>query len=107
MNKRFFQSMFSNATSGQVYRFQGTIPAGTSSAEHVTVLYTQAAGSGYDTTVVELPDHQAIVLYTSAPEDTLSSADFELITNLIPDPLPEPEPEVEGNVEVSGDTVPE
>jgi len=76
MNKRFFQSMFYHATSGQVYRYLGTIPAGISPAEHVTVLYVQAAGSGYDTTVVEIPEFQTIVLYTSAPEDTLSLADF-------------------------------
>ena len=109
MNKSFFQNMFANATSGQVYRFTGAIPDGVSAAEHLTNLYVQAMGHGYDTTVVEIPKFQATVLYSSAPEDTFNSSDFELITDLVPDPIPEPVPEIvvtDSNVEVSGNTTP-
>lgn len=109
MNKRFFQSMFSNATSGQVYRFIGTVPGGVYSDEYITNLYVQAMGQRYDTTVVEIPEFRTTVLFSSAAENLLDSPNFELITDLTPDPIPEPlpEPESEGNVEVGGGTTPE
>jgi citrate lyase synthetase len=90
MNKEFFQSIFSQKM-GYVYRYTGTVPAGESTAHYITEQFAQAAGSNLVNTVVtELINFGIIVIYNYATEDTISNSNFELITDLVPDPIPEP-----------------
>ena len=90
MNKEFFQSIFSQKM-GYVYAYKGTVPEGESPAHYITEQFAQAAGSNLVNTVVtELPNFGVTVIYNHADVDTISSPNFELITDLVPDPIPEP-----------------
>jgi hypothetical protein len=90
MNKQFFQSIF-NQKMGFVYAYKGTVPEGESPAHYITAQFAQAAGSNLVNTVVsELPTFGVTVIYYHSEENNINSANFELITDLVPDPIPEP-----------------
>lgn len=92
MNKELFQRIFAQTT-GYVYRYTGTVPEGESQAHYITEQFAQAAGSNLvNTVVVELPNFGVTVIYHHA-EDTVSSPNFEVITDLVPDPIPDPQVE--------------
>jgi len=91
MNKEFFQSIFAQKM-GYVYAYKGTVPEGESRDHYITEQFAQAAGSNLVNTVVsELPTFGATVIYYHADANTIASPNFELITDLIPDPIPEPQ----------------
>ena len=91
MNKEFFQSIFSQKM-GYVYAYKGTVPEGESRDHYITEQFAQAAGTNLvSTVVVELATFGATVIYNHADENNINSANFELITDLIPDPIPEPQ----------------
>ena len=90
MNKEFLQSIFGQKM-GYVYHYKGTVPEGESIAHYITEQFAQAAGSNLVNTVVtELVNFGITVVYNYATEDTISDSNFELITDLVPDPIPEP-----------------
>jgi len=90
MNKQFFQSIF-NQKMGYVYAYKGTVPEGESPAHYITAQFAQAAGSNLVNTVVsELSTFGITVIYNHAEENNINSANFELMTDLVPDPVPEP-----------------
>jgi hypothetical protein len=90
MNKEFFQQVFSQ-NMGFVYKYCGTVPTGESAAHYITDKFVTAAGSNLITTVVtELTNFGVTVLYYHSDTNNISSPDFELITDLIPDVIPEP-----------------
>ena len=90
MNKEFFQSIF-NQKMGYVYCYKGSVPEGESRDHYITEQFAQAAGSNLvSTVVVELPNFGITVIYNHAEENNINSADFELMTDLVPDPIPEP-----------------
>lgn len=91
MNKEFFQSIF-NQKMGYVYAYKGTVPDGESPAHYITEQFAQAAGSNLVNTVVaELSNFGVTVIYNHAESDNISSANFQVITDLVPDPIPEPQ----------------
>ena len=91
MNKEFFQSIF-NQKMGYVYCYKGSVPEGESRDHYITEQFAQAAGSNLvSTVVVELPNFGITVIYNHANENNISSANFELMTDLVPDPIPEPQ----------------
>jgi hypothetical protein len=92
MNKQFFQSIF-NQKMGYVYAYKGTVPEGESRDHYITEQFAQAAGSNLVHTVVaELPMFGATVIYNHADANVITSnPNFELITDLVPDPVPEPQ----------------
>ena len=90
MNKQLFQSIF-NQKMGYVYRYTGTVPDGESPSHYITEQFAQAAGSNLVNTIVtELVNFGITVVYNYSTEDTISDSNFELITDLVPDPIPEP-----------------
>lgn len=90
MNKQLFQQIFGQ-TQGYVYLFKGSVPAEESRDHYITGLFAEAAGSNLVNTVVaELPNFGITVIYNHADTNTISSPDFEVITDLVPDPIPEP-----------------
>ena len=90
MNKEFFQSVFSQKM-GYVYAYKGTVPEGQSPSHYITEQFAQAAGSNLVNTVVtELPNFGVTVIYNHAETDDIANSNFELITDLVPDPIPEP-----------------
>jgi hypothetical protein len=90
MNKEFFQSIFAQKM-GFVYAYKGTVPEGESKDHYITEQFAQAAGSNLVHTVVsELTTFGATVIYYHADANTIASPNFELITDLVPDPIPEP-----------------
>jgi hypothetical protein len=90
MNKLFFQSIF-NQKMGYVYCYKGTVPEGESRDHYITEQFAQAAGTNLISTVVsELPTFGITVIYNHAEENNINSANFELMTDLVPDPIPEP-----------------
>lgn len=90
MNKQLFQQIFGQ-TQGYVYLFKGSVPAEESRDHYITGLFAEAAGSNLVNTVVaELPNFGVTVIYNHADTNTISSPDFEVITDLVPDPIPEP-----------------
>jgi hypothetical protein len=91
MNKELFQQIFGRKQ-GYVYLFKGSVPAEQSRDHYITGLFAEAAGSNLVNTVVaELPTFGITVIYNHADTDVISSLDFELITDLVPDPIPEPQ----------------
>ena len=91
MNKELFQQIFGRKQ-GYVYLFKGSVPAEQSRDHYITGLFAQAAGSNLVNTVVaELPNFGITVIYNHADTDAISSPDFEVITDLVPDPIPEPQ----------------
>lgn len=91
MNKDFFQSIF-NQKMGYVYAYKGTVPEGEARDQYITGQFAQAAGSNLVHTVVaELPNFGITVIYNHAEENNINSANFELMTDLVPDPIPEPQ----------------
>ena len=107
MNKEFFQQVF-QAQQGYVYRYAGTVPDGESAAHYITDAFAAAAGTNLLTTVVtELSAYNLTVIYVNSDEKLNNSADFELITDLVPpvtivqepvvvEPVPPIEPPTEG-----------
>jgi hypothetical protein len=90
MNKEFFQQVFSQ-NMGFVYKYLGTVPDSESAAHYITDKFVVAAGSNLITTVVtELTNYGVTVVYYHSNTNNISSPDFELITDLIPDVIPEP-----------------
>lgn len=90
MNKQLFQQIFGQ-TQGYVYLFKGSVPAEESRDHYITGLFAEAAGSNLVNTVVaELPNFGVTVIYNHADTNTISSPDFEVITDLVPEPIPEP-----------------
>ena len=90
MNKQLFQQIFGQ-TQGYVYLFKGSVPAEESRDHYITGLFADAAGSNLVNTIVaELPNFGITVIYNHADTNTISSPDFEVITDLVPDPIPEP-----------------
>jgi len=90
MNKEFFQQIFGRKM-GYVYLFKGSVPPEESRDHYITDLFAQAAGSNLVNTVVaELPMFGITVIYNHSDTNTISSSNFEVITDLVPDPIPEP-----------------
>ena len=91
MNKEFFQSIFAQKM-GYVYAYKGTVPEGESRDHYITEQFAQAAGSNLVHTVVsDLLNFGVTVIYNHADTNVItSSPNFELITDLVPDPIPEP-----------------
>jgi hypothetical protein len=90
MNKEFFQQVFSQHM-GFVYKYCGTVPSGESAAHYITDKFVTAAGSNLITTVVtELTNFGVTVVYYHSDTNNISSPDFELIMDLIPEVIPEP-----------------
>ena len=80
MNKIFLQRVF-NSKSGWVYTYSGD-----SSIVEITEKFVAAAGNNLlDTMVVKLPQFGTTVVYTNA-EVVINSPEFELFTDLTPDP---------------------
>jgi len=80
MNKDFLQRVF-NSKTGWVYTY-----AGSDSGEIITEKFVTAAGNYLlDTVVVKLPQFGTTVIYTNT-EVTVNSSEFELFTDLTPDP---------------------
>lgn len=95
MNKEFFQQIF-QAVRGYVYRYTGTVPGDQSVAHYVTDAFAIVANTNLlNTMVIELSTYSAIVIYANSDENLIDSAEFELITNLIPDVIPVVESVVE------------
>jgi hypothetical protein len=91
MNKEFFQSIF-NQKMGYVYCYKGTVPEGESRDHYITAQFAEAAGSNLVSTIVsELPTFGITVIYNHAEENNINSDNFELMTDLVPDPVPEPQ----------------
>jgi hypothetical protein len=90
MNKEFFQKVFGQQM-GYVYCYKGTVPEGESVAHYITEQFAQAAGSNLVNTVVtELPMFGITVIYNHSETNDISNPNFELMTDLVPDPIPEP-----------------
>lgn len=91
MNKQFFQSIFAQK-SGYVFKYLGSVPEGESATHYITEQFATAAGTNLVSTVVsKLPNFGNItVIYYHSDTNNISSPDFELITDLVPDPVPEP-----------------
>ena len=87
MNKSFFQTMFSS-TSGNVYRFNGEVTDGENPIAVITEKFIEAARTDSISTVV-VQTNNIFVLFTNLLE-TITSPDFELLTDLTPDPIIEP-----------------
>ena len=95
MNKEFFQQLF-RAQHGYVYRYSGTMPEGESTAHYITDAFAVAVGTNLrNTMVVELPNFNTVVIYADSAENLNTSADFELITDLLPVVIPVVEPVAE------------
>ena len=105
MNKEFFQKVFGQQM-GYVYCYKGTVPEGESVAHYITGQFAEAAGSNLVNTVVtELPTFGITVIYNHADTNNISNPNFELMTDLVPDPIPEPpEPLVIPEVPAPEDT---
>ena len=89
MNKEFFQSIFARQM-GYVFKYLGTVPEGESATHYITEQFAAAAGTNLVTTIVsELPNFGLTVVYYYSDTNTISSPNFELIMDLIPDPIPE------------------
>jgi hypothetical protein len=93
MNKAHFQTMF-GTTTGNVYRFVGEIPEEQDPTSLMTEKIIEASGTNLASIVV-VNTRNMFVLYSDFT-GILTSSDFELITDLTPDPVIEvtiPEPE--------------
>lgn len=88
MNKSFFQTMFSS-TSGNVYRFIGEVAEGENPIAVITEKFIVVAETKLMSTVV-VQTNNMFVLFTNLVE-TIMSPDFELLTDLTPDPIIEPD----------------
>lgn len=94
MNKVFLQRVF-NTKSGKVYTYSG---AGTHT--EITEKFVAAAGNNLlDTMVVQLPQFGATVVYVNDSTVEVISREFELFTDLTPDP----DPVVENQVDPTGE----
>ena len=90
MNKEFFQTIF-NQKMGYVYCYKGSVPEGESRDHYITEQFAQAAGNNLvSTVVVELPTFGITVIYNHSETNDISSPNFEVMTDLVPDPIPEP-----------------
>lgn len=99
MNKELFQNMFAQK-SGYVFKYLGTVPEGESATHYITEQFATAAGTNLVSTVVsELSNYGVTVVYYHSDINSITSPDFELITDLVPDPVPEPEEVQEPPVE--------
>jgi hypothetical protein len=92
MNKQFFQSIFAQ-NMGYVFKYLGVVPEGESATHYITEQFAAAAGTNLVSTVVsELPHFGHItVVYYHSDTNNISSSDFELIMDLVPDVIPEPQ----------------
>lgn len=91
MNKELFQNMFAQK-SGYVFKYLGSVPEGESATHYITEQFATAAGTNLVSTVVsELSNYGVTVVYYHSDTNSITSPDFELITDLVPDPVPEPE----------------
>ena len=91
MNKELFQNMFAQK-SGYVFKYLGNVPEGESATHYITEQFATAAGTNLVSTVVsELSNYGVTVVYYHSDTNSITSPDFELITDLVPDPVPEPE----------------
>lgn len=99
MNKELFQNMFAQK-SGYVFKYLGSVPEGESATHYITEQFATAAGTNLVSTVVsELSNYGVTVVYYHSDTNSITSPDFELITDLVPDPVPEPEEVQEPPVE--------
>lgn len=99
MNKQFFQSIFAQQM-GYVFKYLGSVPEGESATHYITEQFATAAGTNLVSTVVsELSNYGVTVVYYHSDTNSITSPDFELITDLVPDPVPEPEEVQEPPVE--------
>lgn len=95
MNKDFFQRLF-QAKQGYVYRYTKSVPDGESAAHYITAAFAVSAATNLlNTVVIELPTFGLTVIYADSEENLNNSSDFELITDLVPDPVIEQVPVVE------------
>lgn len=92
MNKQFFQSIFAQHM-GYVFKYLGVVPDGESATHYITEKFATAAGTNLVSTVVsELPNFGHVyVIYYHSDTSTISSPDFELIMDLVPEPIPDPQ----------------
>jgi glutathionyl-hydroquinone reductase len=92
MNKQLFQSIFAQQM-GYVFKYLGVVPEGESATHYITEQFATAAGTNLVSTVVsELPHFGHIyVIYYHSDTNNISSTDFELIMDLVPDLIPEPQ----------------
>jgi hypothetical protein len=89
MNKEFFQSIFAQHM-GYVFKYLGTVPEGESATHYITEKFATAAGTNLVSTVVsELPRFGITVIYYYSDTNNISSQDFELIMDLVPETIPE------------------
>ena len=99
MNKQLFQSIFAQ-NMGYVFKYLGSVPEGESATHYITEQFATAAGTNLVSTVVsELSNYGVTVVYYHSDTNSITSPDFELITDLVPDPVPEPEEVQEPPVE--------
>lgn len=84
MNKSHYQTMF-GTTTGTVYQFVGEIPEGQDTTSVITEKFIEASGTNLASIVV-VSTRNMFVLYSDFT-GILSSSDFELITDLTPDPV--------------------
>lgn len=86
--------------SGYVFKYLGSVPEGESATHYITEQFATAAGTNLVSTVVsELSNYGVTVVYYHSDTNSITSPDFELITDLVPDPVPEPEEVQEPPVE--------
>jgi hypothetical protein len=92
MNKAHFQTMF-GTTTGNVYQFVGEITESQDPTSLMTEKFIEASGTNL-VSIVVVNTSNMFVLYSDF-DGVLSSNDFEIITDLTPDPVIEitPEPE--------------
>jgi hypothetical protein len=95
MDKKFLQDVFLQY-SGYAYEYVGQVPEDTDYAVYVSEQFADKLNkTGLALSVVEIGNK--IVLYS---DEQITDSDFELITDLIPDPpVPEPEQTAEENTE--------
>lgn len=82
------------STKGAVYRFISEVPEGQDPTALITEKFIEASGTNL-VSIVVVNTNNMFVLYSDF-DGLISSSDFELITDLIPDPVIEitmPEPE--------------
>ena len=84
MNKAHFQSMF-GSTKGAVYQFTCELSEGQDPTALITEKFIEAAGTNLISIVVVTVGSMLVVYSDFAGE--IVSSDFNLITDLIPDPV--------------------
>jgi len=87
MNKAHFQSMF-GSTKGAVYRFVGEVPKGQNPTAVITEKFISSFGSDSMSLVV-VETNNMYVLFTDL-SGLVTSDDFNLLSDLTPDPVIEP-----------------